>query len=301
MTTEEDLDLRAPTSGRLETQKNSTRGISIFRTLGVIISLVAIVVCGFLLFNLFKDTVELPLPDLITQQESPSQTVRQQASSIDQPAIKKTASETDAAQTSVNQPPLPQLNDSDKAVRDAASQLNPAEKWSEWVNTDEAIRKFVVVINNLASGKISTKYIPIPKPTNKFSSSQNGEKKYLDSASFKRYSPYINVFTKIDNDKFSALYQRYSPLMEQAFSELGYTNKSFHDTLMKAFDVLLSAPIVTKDIELIQPSVFYKFADPALENQSDVDKQMVRMGPENTAKLQAKIRELKAALKPANQ
>ena len=89
--------------------------------------------------------------------------------------------------------------------------------------------------------------------------------------------------------------------MEQAFAELGYANRSFHDTLMQAFEVLLSAPIVKGDIELVRPSVFYKFADPDLERALPAHKQLFRMGPENTRKLQAKIRQLQTALSPTNQ
>ena len=298
MTTEEDLDLRAPTSASTAAETKSNAHIVIFRSLGVVISLVAIVVCSYLLFNLFKDTVKLPLPDLIEQQETSSVAAEEQASALEETAAKTIATTTADTAAKIIQPPLPELNDSDKEIRSAASQLNPTLKWAEWITTDEAIRKFVVVIDNLSTGKISRKYLPIPKPKDKFLSTQEGTRRYLDKASFERYSPYISLFESIDNDMASALYQRYSPLMEQAFSELGYTERNFHDTLLQAFEVLLSAPVVTENIELIQPSVFYKYADPDLERAPDAHKQMIRMGPENTAKLQAKIRQLQAVLSP---
>lgn len=303
MTTEEDLDLRAPTSAstKANTETTSNSKVVIFRSLGVVISLVAIVVCSYLLFNLFKDTVELPIPDLIGQHETSSVAAQEQASAVDETAAKTIAAATPGTAAKIIQPPLPELNDSDKEIQVAASQLNSALKWADWITTDEAIRKFVVVIDNLAMGKISRKYLPIPKPKEKFSSTPDGIRRYLDTASFERYSPYISLFENIDNDMASALYQRYSPLMEQAFSELGYTDKNFHDTLMKAFEVLLSAPVVTGNIELIQPSVFYKYADSRLERAPDAHKQMFRMGPKNTTKLQAKIRQLQTALNPANQ
>ena len=296
MTTEEYLDSRAPTSA--SAQATSTSYIVIFRSLAVIISLAAIVVCSYLLFNLFKDTTELALPNLIEQQETSSVAAEEQAAALVDSAAKIIATATPDSAAKIIQPPLPELNDSDKEIRSAASQLNPALKWVAWITTDEAIRKFVVVIDNLATGEISRKYLPIPKPKDKFLSTQDGIKRYLDKASFERYSPYISLFEIIDNDMAGILYQRYSPLMEQAFSELGYTERNFHDTLMNAFEVLLSAPVVTDNIELIQPSVFYKYADPDLERAPAAHKQMIRMGPENTAKLQAKIRQLQAVLSP---
>jgi len=299
MTIEENSNsvLRAERHSNVE-PKSATR-IAIIRSLGVIISLVVIVVCSYLLFNLFKDSVDIPLPGLENQQKthvappesvSPAESSAQpDANSLPQPVSK------------VNQPVLPKLNDSDKEIREAASQLNPALKWAEWITTDEAIRKFVVVIDNLATGKISRKYLPIPKPELKFKSSQTGVKEYIDTRSFERYGPYISLFENIDNTMAAALYQHYSPLLEQAFAELGYTDRNFHNTLMQAFNVLLSAPIINADIELVRPSVFYKFADPELEQALPAHKQMIRMGPENARKLQNKIRQLQTALNPANQ
>jgi len=297
MTTEENLDLRAPTSPPTTTEAKPNSRIIIIRSLGVVISLVAIVVCGYLLFNLFKDSVDIPLPNLTEQQETQAVQVEEQA-----PVLNETSVQTavDAA-PKIIQPPLPKLNESDKEVRNAASQLNSALQWADWITTDEAIRKFVVVIDNLATGKISRKYLPIPKPETKFSSTHDGVKETLNTTSFERYNPYIKLFENIDNNMAAVLYQRYLPLMEQAFSELGYANGTFHDTLMQAFDVLLSAPIVTDDIELVRPSVFYKFADPDLEKALPVHKQLIRMGPENTRKLQAKIRQLQTALSPTHQ
>jgi len=294
MTTEENSSSTPPAS----TQARPELRVAIIRSLGVVVSLVAIVVCSYLLFNLFKDSVEIPLPDQSEQQQA--QTEEEQKPISAETSAQPTTAAVSQAAPEVTQPPLPELNDSDKEIRSAASKLNQALKWADWITTDEAIRKFVVVIDNLATGKIAAKYLPIPKPNQRFKSSQEGVKTYLDKASFERYNPYVSLFENIDNDMASALYQRYSPLMEQAFAELGYADRSFHDTLMQAFDVLLSAPIVNDDIELIRPSVIYKFADSTLERALPAHKQLIRMGPKNTQKLQAKIRQLQAVLSPAN-
>ena len=52
---------------------------------------------------------------------------------------------------------------------------------------------------------------------------------------------------------------------------------------------------------LAQPKVLYQFSDPALESLSAGQKTMIRMGPENEAKVKAKLREIRrliAAQKP---
>ncbi len=52
----------------------------------------------------------------------------------------------------------------------------------------------------------------------------------------------------------------------------------------------------TGPIALTQPKVLYEFADPALQDLSAGQKMLVRMGPENEARVKAKLREFKRAL-----
>jgi len=284
---------RQPSSGT-----NNNRKVAVIRSVGIVIALVAIVVCSYLLFNLFKNTVKVPTIDELEQLTS-SEPTMVVPETIEQPIVQ--VDEAGKPETSQPPLPLPNLNDSDKEVQHAASKLNPALKWADWITTEEAIRKFVMVIDNLAQGKIAKKYLPIPKPEHKFKHTEDDIKVYLDPAGFERYTPYISLFESVDNEMARALYQRYSPLMDQAFGELGYPNRNFHDTLIQAFDVLLTAPIMEEDIELVRPSVLYKFAYPTLENSPAAHKQLIRMGPDNTRRLQEKVEQLKtafSALKP---
>jgi len=302
MTLEENDGLHAdPDSAHQQPQTNgaaSSSKITIIRSIGVVVSLVTVVVCSYLLFNLFKDNLEVPVIDALEQQFSNEPVVSPEID-ISTPLTEQIP----AAEIAEPAPqiPLPELNNSDEEIQQAGRKLNPALKWADWITTEEAIRKFVVVIDNLAQGKIAKKYLPIPKPEHKFKHRDDGIKVFLDPAGFERYTPYISLFENIDNQMASALYQRYLPLMEQAFAELGYPDRNFHVTLIQAFDVLLNTPIMEEEIELVRPSVLYKFAYPTLENASAAHKQLIRMGPDNTRWLQEKIQQLKTALSAIKQ
>lgn len=62
------------------------------------------------------------------------------------------------------------------------------------------------------------------------------------------------------------------------------------DIIRAAVGKILQAPIVKGKVAVVRPSVRYKFADPKLEKLSALDKQMLRMGPENTQIIQQKLR-----------
>ncbi|MEJ2700374.1 MAG: DUF3014 domain-containing protein, partial [Desulfuromonadales bacterium] len=61
-------------------------------------------------------------------------------------------------------------------------------------------------------------------------------------------------------------------------------------------DHLLAAPEVQGPIRVVRPSVRYKFADPDLEALSAGQKILIRMGPDNAAKVKAKLREIRQEL-----
>jgi hypothetical protein len=91
------------------------------------------------------------------------------------------------------------------------------------------------------------------------------------------------------------------PLFQQAFVELGYPDGYFNDRLIEVIDHLLEAPEPKGPVKLVSPKVLYEFADPELERLSSGQKMMIRVGPENEARLKAKLREIRAAVAAQSQ
>jgi len=85
-------------------------------------------------------------------------------------------------------------------------------------------------------------------------------------------------------------------LFQQAYEDLGYPGRFFNDRLVEVIDHLLAAPEPQGPIQLVQPKVFYQFADARLEDLSAGQKLLIRMGPANERSLKAKLRDLRAEL-----
>ena len=94
----------------------------------------------------------------------------------------------------------------------------------------------------------------------------------------------------------AALYKRFYPLLEEAYREMGLKKGNFHTVMLGAIDNLLAAPVVEQDILLVRPKVFYQYADPALEKLPASHKLLLRMGPDNTRRLQESLKNLRAKL-----
>ena len=66
----------------------------------------------------------------------------------------------------------------------------------------------------------------------------------------------------------SRRYRHFYPLFQQAYVDLGYPDGYFNDRLVEVIDHLLATPDVAGPIKLTQPSVFYQYADPSIEERS---------------------------------
>jgi len=84
----------------------------------------------------------------------------------------------------------------------------------------------------------------------------------------------------------------------EAHRELGNPDPSFDQTLQRAIVVLLQTPSPQAPI-LLQPAtkgIGYEYHDGKLESLTSAQKQLLRMGPANTFIVQAKLRDVAAAL-----
>ncbi|WP_444918354.1 DUF3014 domain-containing protein [Microbulbifer sp. JMSA003] len=193
--------------------------------------------------------------------------------------------------------PPPPLNESDKAAYDELMSLAPDGALSRWLVPDEVIRKWVAAANAASRGELIHKHRPLKTirgPITVTGSSAEGYQ--LSPENYRRYDQPVRLFALANTDAIITLYQYWYPRLAQAYGELGIRNKSFHQVVIGAIDNVLAAPDVEGPIQLIRPSVYYKFADPKLEKLPGIQKLMIRMGPENAARVKEKLKEIKAKL-----
>lgn len=202
------------------------------------------------------------------------------------------------------QPPrkLPALNNSDKEARDDIISLSSDGALAKWIVPDEVVRKWVAAVNTATKGDLMHKNRPFTNLSGSVAvkdleTRSDGAKVYvLSQENYQRYDQPVRLFAMVDTDKAVALYQFWYPRLKQAYGELGLKNKNFHAALLTAIDQVLAAPEVEGPIKLVRPTVYYKFEDQKLEKMPGLHKLMIRIGPENAARVKEKLRELKAAL-----
>jgi Protein of unknown function (DUF3014) len=185
---------------------------------------------------------------------------------------------------------LPDLLTSDDVFRGALIKLSPGLR--PWLNSNLLIRKYVVIINDFSQGQRIFKHLSFLRLEEPFAVEQGENGLQMAPKNYRRYDLMAQTINAIDTRAAVALYKRFRPLMLQVFAEFSYPQDiTLEGIVKKAGSEILAAPAIDGPVALVRPSVFYKFSDPALEALNPVQKQMIRMGPENTRLIQNKCRD----------
>ena len=142
--------------------------------------------------------------------------------------------------------------------------------------------------------------VPLNAASGVFLATPAGEESTIDPANSARYAPYVRVFEAIESHALVQAYVRTYPLFQRAYEELGFPGRYFNDRLMEAIDDLLETPERDAPVTLLRPRVLFEFADPDLETRSAGQKILLRMGPENAARVKAKLAEIRRELLAAS-
>lgn len=193
---------------------------------------------------------------------------------------------------------LPPLNESDAFVSEQLTPIANADL-VPLIVPDEIVRKTVRAIIGVADNRLVNQYRPVlsPLPTlgvNQLSTGPDAEYE-LTQSNYQRYDKHIALMQSIDPVALAANYQLLEPMFEEAYAEQGLEG-DFREILISAIDNLLAAPDINGPLRLKRPAVMYKYADPAIEALPEPQKLMLRIGPDNRAKVEKYLRAFRDAL-----
>ena len=188
---------------------------------------------------------------------------------------------------------LPLLGESDDPFKAHLRLLAGALPVS-WLAGDQLIQKIVLQVDNAANGDVVYQHSPLLAPTGALSVIQTEEEGIylLDTSSYSRYNLYADFMAELDQELLLAFYRYYEPLLDQAYIKLGNEPDRFRSVLVTALERIANTPRIEGEIRLTRPLLSYEFEDLELENLSMAEKQLIRMGPENTQKIQAGLQPL---------
>ena len=194
-------------------------------------------------------------------------------------------------------PTLPSLNNSDPFIKEELAALDGGSPLLRYLVSEELLRKFVVMIENISRGEFPERNLPLLYSQERMTVTELGSEFYLiDEQSYQRFNSLVEVLTNISTETAVDFYQNLQPLLSEAYAELGIRNTDFNDVFMQAIDNVLNARTAPQPQQLIRPNLNYLYADPAIENYSSVEKLLLRLGPENSESLKRRLEFFKRRL-----
>ncbi|MFW6193189.1 MAG: DUF3014 domain-containing protein [Gemmatimonadota bacterium] len=218
-----------------------------------------------------------------------------------------TVGDTTAVLDTAGREDLPELDASDELVRRLAEGLSSRPDLAEWLATDGLIRRFVGATVLVAAGRSPREEVEFLGPEGDFRAEPTGETvdldtvaapvSVVDTASYHRYDAVAATVASLETEGTAELYGRLRPLFQDAYRELGFRDRSFHVVLARAVETLLAVPVPEEPVEVLPTGgTAFEYRDPRLEALSPAQKHLLRMGPDNIRRVQAKLRELAEAL-----
>jgi hypothetical protein len=261
------------------------------RALGGILALVLLAAAAVVTFRLLEPARAPEPPEAIGEEAAPGLPAARAPEPGEPPAEPAPGLE-----PAPPAPPLPALAESDAFARERVAGASKRPELAAWLAGEGLVYRFVAAVDAVANGESPREQLAELAPREPFRARERALRPTVDPRSWERYDRVAEVFASLDAEACAALHRLLLPLFEAAYAELGRREGRFDDALARAFRELLAAPVPEGEIELVAKVRSYQLADPALEALSPAQKHLLRMGPRNARRVQAKLAELAAAL-----
>jgi PHD/YefM family antitoxin component YafN of YafNO toxin-antitoxin module len=194
-------------------------------------------------------------------------------------------------------PPLPPLSQMDTYLRALLGTLSAHPDFVRWLATDDLIRQLAHGIDRLSRGQSPASDLAVLRPTGDFGVAGRRDDITIDPASFRRYDRHVALLESLDPQAVVNAYHTIHPRLDEAYRGLGRAEGGVDTALRVALKNLIEAPIPQEPIAVVPGrGSTYAYSEAEYERLSAAQKQLLRMGPAHARRVQARLREIQAAL-----
>ena len=191
--------------------------------------------------------------------------------------------------------PLPRLEESDDAVRDALGDIPLGAAGQQYLIPGNIIERSASVVYLMAQGDVPYKLLPVSRPKAAFPISDDGTRVVTDPAGFERYDALTQWLQSLDLASLLSSLEWFIPLFREAWSYYGEDPAAFDMAVVMTLDLIITTPeLDLSEARLIRKEAVWIFEDPAIEALAPIQKQVLRMGPDNAEIVKAKAAEARA-------
>ena len=182
--------------------------------------------------------------------------------------------------------PLPTLAESDEPILDALADIPLGVAGQQFLTPSNVIERSTSLIYLMAQGDMPYKLLPMARPKAAFAIYDDGTRVVADPAGFSRYNALAEWLNSLDLQLLSDALAWFAPLFREAWSYYGGEASGFDMAVLTTLDLMIATPdIDLSEARLMRKEAVWVYEEPAIEALPPLQKQILRMGPDNAATL----------------
>lgn len=181
---------------------------------------------------------------------------------------------------------------SDEAIRAVVAGISKHPRIVRWLATDRLIERFVEAVEDISEGRSPRRACEVLAPEGDFVVHDYKLDFAIAQGTYRRFDLVTEVFVSLDADASAVVLDDVRTKVDREFARASWGDSGFDGVVKAAFSHLLEVRVPNGPIEVERWATAYVFADDQLEALSDAQRQLLRMGPVNARKVQAKLVEL---------
>jgi hypothetical protein len=192
---------------------------------------------------------------------------------------------------------LPPLAQMDTFLRALLGTLSAHPDFARWLATDNLITQTASGLERIARGQTPSADLPMFRPAGDFEVTRRGGTITITDTSFRRYDRVAALVDSLEPRGVVEAYRTVQPRLDEAYRALGRVSGGVDAAVDSALQLLIETPVPDEPITLVPgKGATYAYRDPQLEQLTPIQKQLLRMGPDNMRRIQARLRAIRAEL-----
>jgi hypothetical protein len=192
---------------------------------------------------------------------------------------------------------LPPLGQMDTFLRALIGALSSNPTLARWLATDDLIRQLASAVDRVSRGQTPARNLAVLRPQDVIVVKGARSQMTIDPQSYRRYDSLTAAVMSLNPKGVADAYRTIQPRLEEAYRALGTSENSVDEAVAVALNILIATPEVRDPIRVVPgKGATYAFADPRLEALPPIQKQMIRLGPANTAAVRERLQEIADAI-----
>lgn len=212
-------------------------------------------------------------------------------------AVATNSTEAAVAEAKVPERTLPPLGQMDTFLRALLGALSSHPDFARWLATDDLIKQMASGIDRISRGQSPAADLLVLRPDGEFGTQGRRNALTIDPASYRRYDRLAAMVESLEARGVVEAYRTIEPRLDEAYRALGRTQSGVSDAVALSLQLLIDTPIPAEPVAVVPgKGATFAFRDPQFEQLAPIQKQLLRMGPDNARRIQARLRDIRAEL-----